>query len=175
MRPCRPRLRAAAPGHRALRARSLLPSTRMPTLHLSARLVAELEAHCGASHPVEACGLLLGRTEGADDEPGRLVAHAVHPARNARKGSFTSFELAPEDFVAADSAARDADLEIIGVYHSHPGASAAPSEADRAGAQEAWLSLILAVEGAPGQGRTTSRRCFQLRGGRFEEQDIRVT
>lgn len=146
----------------------------MPTLHLGEGLLAEIKALCQEAFPVEACGLLLGRIESRESGP-ELVAHAAHVARNTRKGSFTRFELAPEDFVDADSAARDAGLEIIGVYHSHPGAGAEPSAEDRAGAQQAWLSLIVAVEGSPGAAKATSVRCWELTPHGFEEQMISVS
>jgi proteasome lid subunit RPN8/RPN11 len=54
--------------------------------------------------------------------------------------------LAPQDFIAADTEAQKAGLEIVGVWHSHPDHPARPSEVDRKSAWEGWSYLILAVK-----------------------------
>ena len=156
-------------------------SPRMPTLHLSETLLAELRAHAEHAYPREACGLLLGRLEPREGKGPKLVAVSLHPAANVHAGSEDRFELRPQDLVSADAAAREAGLDIVGVYHSHPDAAAEPSEHDRRGAQAMWPSVIVEVRGAgagggadPPKPRAVSWRCWELAGEAFEEQKICV-
>ena len=148
----------------------------MPTLHLSESLLAELRAHSEREHPREACGLLLGRLEPREGKGPKLVALKLHPATNVHvhagpgSDSAARFELDPQAIVDADAAAREAGLDIVAVYHSHPDAPAEPSEHDLAGAQQAWPSVIVEVRG----GRAVAWRCFELAGAAFAEQKICV-
>lgn len=142
----------------------------MPTLHLGETLLDEMKRLCERAHPAEACGLMLGRFEPREGKAPKLMALRLHPARNVHASAGERFEIAPEDFVGADSAARDAGLEIVGVYHSHPRGGDGPSPADREGAQESWPSVIVALK----DGRAESWRCWQLADGEMSEQKICV-
>jgi len=72
---------------------------------------------------IEACGLLIGRIDEADN----WHVEAALPLRNI-SDSPSYFEFAPEELLAADLAYPN---QIIGVYHSHPGGFAKPSQTDR--------------------------------------------
>jgi proteasome lid subunit RPN8/RPN11 len=74
-------------------------------------------AHAQAEAPREACGLVVifnGRER-------------YWPCRNVADDAAEQFILEPDDYAAAEDAG-----EIIGVFHSHPGHSPAPSQADLA-------------------------------------------
>jgi proteasome lid subunit RPN8/RPN11 len=95
-------------------------------------------------YPQETCGLLVGST----------VGHAtlVEDLVQARNLNFVRardrYELAPEDFLSIERAARERGLEIVGVWHSHPDHPAVPSATDREGAWAGWSYLIASVEQA---------------------------
>ena len=108
-------------------------------------LLAELRATCEATYPAEACGLLLGRASDGAVRVERLVAALNLDPRPDR------FRVDPKDFAKADSVARDAGLEIVGTYHSHPDRAERPSAADLAAAQPGWSHVIVSVRG---NGRT---------------------
>lgn len=80
------------------------------------RLVASAAIqHAEAEFPREACGLVIVQR-------GREV---YVPCRNAATAPGEQFVLPAEDFVAASERG-----EVVAVVHSHPNASAEPSEAD---------------------------------------------
>jgi proteasome lid subunit RPN8/RPN11 len=95
----------------------------METLRISDRAWGALLDHASAAHPLECCGLLLGR-EGAIEE--------ARPARNIHAAPHTHFEIDPQALVDAHRAARAGGAELMGYYHSHPAGPAAPSPTDQA-------------------------------------------
>lgn len=99
-----------------------------------------LDAHARAQSPREACGLLIGRFDG----PLALV-DALVPARNVSCGNDV-YELAPEDFVAADAAAEARGLAVVGFYHSHPRGPRQMSAVDRARAWTRHVYLLIVPE-----------------------------
>jgi proteasome lid subunit RPN8/RPN11 len=83
-------------------------------------------AHARQAYPDECCGAMIGSI--ADD--GKLVRVAI-PLQNAFEGAKAArYELRPEDLLAADKAARDRQMDLIGIYHSHPDCDAYFSRTD---------------------------------------------
>jgi len=135
-------------------------------LILSDELARRIRAHGAEGYPQECCGALLG-TEG---EKGREVLE-VFPLVNRRDDSPRNrFSISPEDFRAAEKAARERGLELIGWYHSHPDHPPLPSEYDREHAWP-WYSYVIVsvVEREPKQ--MTSWRLADNR-LRFEPEAI---
>ena len=81
-----------------------------------------LVAHALDGLPDEACGLIAGRF--GSDRVDRFV-----PLRNAAASS-KIYEIDPADWVAAEDAADNEKLAILGVVHSHTHSSAYPSPTD---------------------------------------------
>ena len=80
--------------------------------------------HCRRELPNEACGILGGRE-------GRI--ESVHPVTSASP-SPSRFAMDPAaQFRALDEISRFG-REVVGIYHSHPSAPAAPSSVDLAAA-----------------------------------------
>ncbi len=135
-------------------------------LLLPARARADLEHWVRDGYPHETCGVLVGR-----DGPGlRRVSSAVQARNLNRERARDRYELDPGDFVAADGAAREQGLSIIGIWHSHPDHPAVPSETDRASAWEGWSYLILSVSGRG----LEALRSWKLGGGMFHEEDLKT-
>jgi len=76
--------------------------------------------HCTAGYPDEACGILAGRGDRVEK---------VYCMANARPGP-VSYEMDPEEQFRVMKEIRQAGLEMIGMFHSHPGGSAYPSSID---------------------------------------------
>lgn len=102
-------------------------------------LIEAIEAHLLEDYPEEACGGLLGRA--ADD--GSVHVDAVRPSRNTRtRERRRRYLIGPEDVLALEREARDRGLEVVGYYHSHPDAPAAPSDFDR---EHAWPWYVYVI------------------------------
>lgn len=84
-------------------------------------------AHGLAEAPHECCGLLGGT-------PPR--ATSFHPLRNAAARSEVRYDADPVDLITALRALREAGLDVVAIYHSHPATEAVPSTVDLA--QNHW-------------------------------------
>jgi len=93
----------------------------------------DIAAHAGAESPNECCGLLLGTAS---------TIEASHRARN-ELASPRRYRVQPEDHFAAIRAARARGFDVVGAYHSHPGAPPIPSTTDlQEGVPGPFLYLI---------------------------------
>ena len=136
----------------------------------SVRSVLAAWAHEG--YPHETCGLLVGRS--LEHAPEHVHAEHVEVVRAVRARNLNQsrardrYELDPADFVAADAAARNDDLEVVGIWHSHPDHPAQPSETDRAAAWPGWSYVIVQVDSS-GIG---DLRSWRLTNAHFEEETV---
>jgi len=92
------------------------------------------------------------------------VITVIFPATNAL-ASATEFEIAPEELFRIFRAMRAAELEHLGIYHSHPRGPTAPSAKDveRAFYPEAAYFVIWGEV-----------RAFVIRDGKVDELEIKV-
>ena len=137
-------------------------------LKLTDEAAARIRAHGAETYPHECCGALLGRDEDASRE-----VLGVFPLRNRRDDSPRNrFALAPDDVRAAERAARESGLELVGWYHSHPDHPARPSEYDREHAWP-WYSYVIVSVGNGRAAEMTSWRLAEDR-SRFEAEGLEV-
>jgi len=99
---------------------------------------AAMVSHARQAYPDECCGAMIGST--GDD--GKLVKVAI-PLQNAFAGAKAArYELRPEDLLAADRAARERQMDLIGIYHSHPDCDAYFSRTDLENSCP-WYSFVV--------------------------------
>ena len=99
--------------------------------------------HAERTYPNECCGAMLGRISGDK----KTVIEAV-PLENAFKGEQGErYELRPEDLLAADKAARDRGLDLIGIFHSHPDCDAYFSQTDLKNSCPWYSFVVLSIQG----------------------------
>ncbi len=79
-----------------------------------------MERHVDAQAPLEACGLLAGRAG---------VVKVVLTVKNAA-GSPVRFRMDAREQLRAFAQIEEAGLEMVGVFHSHPGGPPLPSPTD---------------------------------------------
>jgi len=134
-------------------------------LVLGDEMAKAIREHGAKGYPHEACGAMLGLDGGA----GREV-RALFPLVNRRDDSPRNrFSVDAGDVRAAERAAAERGLELIGWYHSHPDHPAQPSEYDREHAWP-WYSYVI-VSVAAGQPReVTSWRLADDRSRFLAEQ-----
>jgi proteasome lid subunit RPN8/RPN11 len=95
-------------------------------------------SHARATYPNECCGAMLGVIDG-DTKTVReamILENAFDGAQAAR------YELRPEDLLAADKAARERKMDLIGIYHSHPDCDAYFSQTDLKNSCP-WYSFVV--------------------------------
>lgn len=103
-----------------------------------------IRAQARAAQPGECCGLLLGRSA-----VGAVIVDEVRPCRNLMAAERADrFEIDPQERFDAMRQAKSMGRAIVGHYHSHPAASARPSDTDRKMMYEPELLwLIVGKEG----------------------------
>jgi len=104
---------------------SVVPLERIYLLVLTHEAYLDLHSHISGSYPVEACGILLGRSES-----GMALVTRVVPLRNVRE-SRTEFWIDEKEWMERILHAGRLGLEYIGLYHSHPDGDPLPSPSDR--------------------------------------------
>ena len=103
---------------------------------------AAMVAHARASYPNECCGAMLGSTDGET----KTVREAI-ALQNAFEGAQAArYELRPEDLLAADKAARERQMDLIGIYHSHPDCDAYFSTTDLQNSCPWYSFVVLSIQ-----------------------------
>lgn len=134
-------------------------------LQLNSALQGQLRRWAQDGYPRECCGLLLGcATDGVAQVQEVMQARNLNTDRAADR-----YEMDPADLLRADELARARNLDIVGVWHTHPNHPAQPSTTDRAQAWDGWSYLILAV----GVDGVRAMRSWRLQGPDFVEEEVR--
>jgi len=103
---------------------------------------AAMVAHAREIYPNECCGAMLGTVE--DDT--KTVREAMR-LRNSFEGAQAArYELRPEDLLAADRAARERKMDLIGIYHSHPDCDAYFSQTDLKNSCPWYSFVVLSIQ-----------------------------
>jgi proteasome lid subunit RPN8/RPN11 len=85
---------------------------------------------------------MLGSTDGET----KLVREAI-ALQNAFEGAQAArYELRPEDLLAADKAARERHMDLIGIYHSHPDCDAYFSTTDLQNSCPWYSFVVLSIQ-----------------------------
>jgi len=107
-------------------------------------------------YPLEACGLLLGRSSAH----GWKIDEAREVANLNTERAADRFILDPQAYQATDRELAGSGREIIGIYHSHPDCPARPSPTDLSAAWEGFAYIIVSTC----QGKPADTRCWAVNG-----------
>jgi proteasome lid subunit RPN8/RPN11 len=138
-----------------------------------------LRGHGEETYPHECCGVLLGKnlaSGGSGVEATNDVRQIVRAGNTRTDSAHNRYHIAPQELVKIQRQARNAGLDIVGFYHSHPDHPAQWSKTDFAEAH--WLGcsyIITSVE----QGKAVTTNSFLLAGTeednkRFEDEPIEI-
>ena len=124
-------------------------------------LIADAER----TFPDECCGFLFGE----EIENDRYIT-TLQIVDNAKEGDKRRrFEISARDYLKAEQFALENDVQLLGVYHSHPNHPAIPSEHDRVAAQPYFSYVIVSVQ----NGKYDHARSWLLgEDFQFEEEKI---
>lgn len=125
----------------------------MNHVSLPARLSESAAAHGVGAYPYEACGLLIGYVTGE----GVQVSRALRcPNVAPRELQTHRFSIDPRAVINVRRSLRGSRESVVGFYHSHPDAPAAPSATDmefiRLWPETVWL-IVPVNGGAAGEPR----------------------
>lgn len=126
-------------------------------LKLTSVHLQEIQTHAESTYPEECCGLLIGQIQGDDktlievlptenswgDEIDDFQAIETTANKTSKRNRFS---IAPKVMFEVQKSVRDRNLDIIGIFHSHPDNPARPSEFDRAIAWTAYSYIIVSVQ-----------------------------
>ena len=121
-------------------------------------VIERIVAHAEREAPVEACGFLMGSNG--------LVTRDF-PVTNA-DGREDHYTFDPDEQFHAYSVAGEEDLDIIGVYHSHPKTPPQPSGEDIRLAHDSGLLYVI-ISLMEGKGVI---KAFSIREGKAEEETL---
>ncbi|MBX7070688.1 MAG: M67 family metallopeptidase [Microthrixaceae bacterium] len=111
-------------------------------LQLSADAYFSMVAHALDGLPDEACGLMVGHL---GDDAAPASCDTFEPCENVAASS-RIYSIGPRDLMRIERAADDADLDIVGVMHSHTHTEPYPSVTDVEQAPDpAWHYVIVSL------------------------------
>ncbi len=152
----------------------------MAVLKLYAHHLQAIQTHAESTYPEECCGLLLGHligdvktlidvlpTENSWDAEAADAFQSIEGSAPLESSKRSRFAIAPTVMLKAQKDARDSEallrsadrnLDIIGIYHSHPDHPAVPSEFDQAIAWSQYSYIIVSVQ----QGKACDLKSWSL-------------
>ncbi|AFY55951.1 putative metal-dependent protease of the PAD1/JAB1 superfamily [Rivularia sp. PCC 7116] len=136
--------------------------------------------HAESAYPDECCGVVLGSIS-CDS---KIVVEVI-PTQNAwdsyaaddfsgsdsDRSKKRRYTIAPREMLQLQKTARERNLDIIGIFHSHPDYPAIPSEFDRKYAWQEYSYIIVSVQ----KGQPTDVFSWVLDdNSQFQQEEIRV-
>jgi len=131
----------------------------MKEILLNQKQIDTLIEHSEKAGISESCAMLLGTH---NDQQWNVKE--VFLTRNAHADSETSFIITPEELLQGYELAEEKQLELVGIFHSHPNSAASPSTVDKK-----FMKVNGDIPWIIFSGRNTDFRAFIL------EQDMKNT
>ncbi len=117
--------------------------TKRAKLIIDENLIESIAQHGKRQYPHEACGIILGKTEENEKEI-VFISSEVKEAKNLSDNPIR-FILDPLDFIRIQDEADKKNLDIIGIYHTHPDHPPIASQYDLEAAVEGIFYLIMSI------------------------------
>jgi proteasome lid subunit RPN8/RPN11 len=131
------------------------------TVRVRREIISRIREEARMAPNQECCGLLAGRDG---------IITRILPARNALE-SATAYEIAPAELFRLMRQIRGEDLEMLGIYHSHPRGENRPSPRDIGSAFYSEAAYLIA---SPLADAAQPVRAFSIRDGRVAELQIEI-
>lgn len=140
-------------------------------LQYTQEIEKELINEARLGYPFEIAGFLLGyKNDGYD----RVTE--IYSVTNIASHQERRFEIHGLDYLKAENYALQHDLDVIGIYHSHPDYPALPSIHDLEYAQEVFSYLIISVDGGGATLISSWKKTSDgEEKGKFINQDVKIS
>ena len=122
----------------------------------------ELVKYAEAEKPYESCAILVG-----NENTEAWLVKKIFLTENISKSEIT-FTISPDKEFEVDQTAKDMNMEIVCIFHSHPESEAYPSETDKKFMKVNPFPWIIY------SGKTKKMNCFILENENVEQIPIRV-
>ncbi len=137
-----------------------------PGINLSEKAKKIIFEDAQKTYPHECCGFFFGK----QIEGRRQITEVLVVDNSVQENRARRFEITALDYMRAERKAIEEDLDLLGVYHSHPDHPAIPSSHDLAVALPFFSYVIVSVQ----KGEVNHWRSWQLdEGGLFAEEKER--
>ena len=136
----------------------------MKEILLNQKQVDALIQHSEKAGLSESCAMLLGTH---NDQQWNVKE--VFLTRNAHADSKTSFIINPEELLQGHQLSEKKQLELVGIFHSHPDSAAAPSNFDKK-----FMKINGDVPWIIFSGINMDLRAFILEGDMEGEKEIKI-
>ena len=120
----------------------------------------ELVKHAKVEKPLESCAILVG-----DEESETWSVKKLFLVENTAKSKVT-FTISPDEELRVDQTAKELDMEIVCIFHSHPESESYPSETDKKFMRVNPFPWIIY------SGKTKKMNCFILENENVEQIPI---
>jgi proteasome lid subunit RPN8/RPN11 len=120
-------------------------------VNLNSEHLQTIYSHAETTYPEECCGLLLGYLNDNSKTVLEIIptentwSETSDPFGDSTATKQRRYTIAPQVMLQVQKDARDRNLNIIGIYHSHINNPANPSEFDRQLAWQEYSYIIVSV------------------------------
>jgi proteasome lid subunit RPN8/RPN11 len=136
-------------------------------LHLPTELFRLIQRHGETSYPHEGAGVLLGKMHGEGIEVEDLM---TMPNTFDEHQRHRRYMINAQGMMEAELAAEGLELEVVGIFHSHPDHPAQPSPYDLEHSLPWYAYLITCIEA----GEARNSRAWRLQEDREAFKEIKL-
>ena len=129
-------------------------------------VLREIQQHLESDYPNEGCGFLLGK----ESYRSRHITSIMKTENRSTENQRRRFVIDPLDYLNAERFAQQHQLQLLGIYHSHPDHPAIPSDNDLEFAQPFFSYFIHSVQ----KGKMAGTRSYRLVNGEFVEEKFTI-
>lgn len=102
----------------------------------------EMQDHGAEAYPLECCGAVLGKIKSEN----KLIQKIIRIENTSAENKHRRFAITTEDYKNIEKLAKEAELQLVGFYHTHPDHPAFPSETDLQYAWPMFSYIIISIK-----------------------------
>ena len=134
-------------------------------MKISRALLDQIHRHLESGYPNEVCGVMLGN--------GGIITEIVSADNQRTDSARNRYLIDPLAYMKIEKDADRRNIQVFGIYHSHPDVAARPSETDRQAGFPNLSYLIASVV----KGKAVESRSWRLRDdySQFDEESVEIS